>query len=148
MHLVTRRHSNLGLSKNKPGVGDHRLMHTPIFSYPKTKLLEVFAVRQLSSLLPTSDFGVVINCVNPGLCYSELARNVGTLPKMGMVVIQQLLARTAEEGSRNIVQAAFAGPTSHGAYCSECQVKEYEFPAFLSLSCSQFYLPFIILTYS
>jgi hypothetical protein len=39
--------------------------------------------------------------------------------------MRKLLARTAEEGSRNLLQAAFAGPESHGTYCSECKVKEY-----------------------
>jgi len=49
------------------------------------------------------------------------------MPKLGIAVVRKLLARTAEEGSRNLLQAAFAAPESHGAYCSECQVKEYAF---------------------
>jgi hypothetical protein len=97
--------------------------------YPNTKLLEIYVVRQLASLLPVSEFGVIVNAVNPGLCYSELDRNVGTMPKLGIAVLRGLLARTAEEGSRNLLQAAFAGPESHGAYCSECQVKEYALPS-------------------
>ena len=98
--------------------------------YPKTKLLEIFAVRQLASLLPVSDCGVIINAVNPGLCYSELARNAGAIARLGLVVIRRVLARTAEQGSRNLLYAAFAGPESHGAYCSECKVREYAFHFF------------------
>ena len=101
--------------------------------YPNTKLLEIYAVRQLASLLPVSEFGVIVNAVSPGLCNSELDRNVGTLPKLGIAVMRKLLARTAEEGSRTILQAAFAGPESHGAYCSECQVKEYALPSLLPM---------------
>lgn len=97
--------------------------------YPKTKLLGIFAVRQLASILPVSDHGVVVNAVSPGLCYSDLNRNVGTMVRLGMAVVQKALARTAEEGSRNLLHAAFAGPKSHGAYCSECQVKEYACPS-------------------
>lgn len=93
--------------------------------YPSTKLLEIYAVRQLASILPASEFGVIVNAVNPGLCYSELDRNAGMTTRLGLAVMRKLLARTAEAGSRNLLQAAFAGLESHGAYCSECQVKEY-----------------------
>lgn len=96
--------------------------------YPKTKLLEVYAVRQLASLLPVSEHGVIINAVSPGLCYSELGRNAGTGARMLLAVMRKLLARTSEEGSRNLLQAAFVGPEGHGTYCSECQVKEYALP--------------------
>ncbi len=94
------------------------------FRYPQTKLLEIYAVRQLASLLPVSESGVIINAANPGLCYSDLDRNASFIPKLMMAAMRKLLARTAEEGSRNLLQAAFAGPDSHGSYCSECQVKE------------------------
>jgi len=90
-----------------------------------TKLLEIFAVRQLASVLPASESGVIINTVNPGLCYSDLDRNGSFGSRMAMATMRKVLARTAEEGSRNLLQAAFAGPESHGAYCSECQIKEY-----------------------
>ena len=62
--------------------------------------------------------------MSPGLCYSDLDRNAPFIPKLAMAVMRKLLARSAEEGSRNILHAAFAGPESHGTYCSECQVKE------------------------
>ncbi|KUJ10894.1 putative short-chain dehydrogenase [Mollisia scopiformis] len=113
-----------GLSKEKS--------FKTMVQYPNTKLLEILAVRQLASLLPVSEFGVIVNAVNPGFCYSELDRNVGTMAKVGITVMRVLLARTAEEGSRNLLQAAFAGPESHGAYCSECQVKERDVPAWIT----------------
>ena len=94
-----------------------------------TKLLGIYAVRQLVALLPLSESGVIINIVSPGLCYTDLDRHAPFLPKLAMGVMRMLLARTAEEGSRNILQAVFAGPESHGSYRSECQVKEY-FPPF------------------
>lgn len=93
--------------------------------YPTTKLLEIYAVRELASLLPVSESGVIINTVSPGLCYSNLDRNASLMLRLALAVMRLLLARSTEKGSRNLLQAAFAGPDSHGTYCSECQVKEY-----------------------
>jgi len=43
-----------------------------------------------------------------------------------------LLARTSEEGSRNLLQAVFAGPDSHGKFCSECQIKDDMLPTWVT----------------
>ncbi|CAM1510741.1 Fc.00g082540.m01.CDS01 [Cosmosporella sp. VM-42] len=100
--------------------------------YPKTKLLEIYAVRQLAALLPLSDSGVIINAVSPGLCYSALDRN-GAFPlRLMMAVMRKMLARTAEEGSRNILHAAFGPPDSHGSYYSECEVKDHVIPSWIT----------------
>lgn len=132
MRLVRKRTLRLWFSKSFVSwvLAEITYLLIIAFRYPSTKLLEIYAVRQLASLLPVSRSGVVVNVVSPGFCYSELDRNVGTIPRMGIAVMRKLLARTAEEGSRNLLQAAFAGPESHGAYCSECQVKEYVSPFF------------------
>ncbi|KAF3394818.1 Short chain dehydrogenase yanD [Talaromyces pinophilus] len=87
----------------------------PLVQYPITKLLEIYAVHQLASLRPVSDTGVIINAVSPGLCYSELDRNSSTYLRMALGVMRKFLARTSEEGSRNFLQAVFAGSESHGA---------------------------------
>lgn len=95
--------------------------------YPKSKLLQIYAVRQLASLLPVNSStsgGVIINAVSPGLCYTELDRNASGPSKIAVATLRKLLARTAEEGSRTLLQAAMAGADSHGAYCSECRVKK------------------------
>jgi len=100
--------------------------------YPTTKQLEVYAVRQLASLLPMSKSGVVINIVSPGLCYSDLDRNASFIPKLAMATMRKLLARTSEEGSRNLLQAVFAGPDSHGKFSSECQIKDDMLPTWVT----------------
>lgn len=113
--------------------------------YPTTKLLEIYAVRQLASLRPVSDTAVVINAVSPGLCYSELDRNGNIYLRMMLAVMRKFLARTSEQGSRNLLQAAFARSESHGAYCSECQVKEYDsFPPTVSYCSSVKYGSWLI----
>ncbi|KAL1612285.1 hypothetical protein SLS60_000509 [Paraconiothyrium brasiliense] len=92
--------------------------------YPRTKLLEIYIVRELAGLLHLSSSSVIVNTVSPGLCYSELDRNQGFLMKILVKVFRALLARSTEKGSRTLLQAGFAGPDSHGKYCSECKIRE------------------------
>ncbi|KAK8101934.1 hypothetical protein PG999_012308 [Apiospora kogelbergensis] len=72
--------------------------------YPTTKLMQVFVV-------PFAP--VIINCTNPGLCKSELARELDGLQ---VRAAKFLLARTAEEGSRNLIAGAVGGVDTHGQY--------------------------------
>ncbi|KAJ4248121.1 hypothetical protein NW762_012891 [Fusarium torreyae] len=103
-----------------------------LLQYPTTKLLQVYAIRELASRLPVAESGVIVNLVNPGLCYSNLDRNSSLMIKIGLVTARLLLARSTEKGSRNFLHAAFAGPDSHGAYCSECQVKDHVVPDWIT----------------
>ncbi|KAK3934276.1 short chain dehydrogenase/ reductase [Diplogelasinospora grovesii] len=105
---------------------------TAFSQYPTTKLLQIYAVRELASLLPVKQTGVVINHVNPGLCYTELDRNAGILGKLYMAIFRKLLARTAEEGSRTLLQAVWAGQESHGTYCSECRIRDEKIPEWIA----------------
>ncbi len=89
-----------------------------------SKLLEVYAVRQLAALVPLATSRVIVNLVNPGLCYSALDRNGTPAARFAMAVFRRLLARTTEQGSRTLLHAALAGPESHGKFCSQCQVME------------------------
>lgn len=87
--------------------------------YPLSKLLEVFYVRELAARTKASGKpDVIINCTNPGLCQSNLGRE-GVLI---LEIMKFFLARSAECGSRNQVNAATAGEETHGAYLSECQI--------------------------
>lgn len=87
--------------------------------YPISKLLEVFGVRALAEKHPASTFPVTINCVNPGLCHSELGRDV---PSIGFTLIKLVLARSTEVGSRTLVHAASSGAESHGMYMDDCGI--------------------------
>ncbi len=89
--------------------------------YPISKLLEVFGVRAIAQAHPASVFPVTINCVNPGLCHSELARET---PTIGFWLIKLLLARSTEVGSRTLVHAGIQGAESHGQYLSDCEIAE------------------------
>jgi retinol dehydrogenase-12 len=87
--------------------------------YFVSKLLEIFVVREMASRTGSS-YPVTINCLNPGFCKSELAREAGWY----LYIHGLLLARSTEVGSRTILAAAEAGPETHGKYMSESLVIE------------------------
>ena len=98
--------------------------------YPLSKLIEVLVVRKMAALRPNhstspeieDDYPVTINTVNPGLCESELAREVGPLHPLQLMKL--VLARTTEVGSRTLVHAASSGPVTHGQYLTDCDPEE------------------------
>ena len=77
---------------------------------------------------------MIVNNVTPGLCYSSLLRNVPFPHSVLYWLMQFFLARTSEEGARQIVWAALVGETdggnadlrqrAHGAYVSDCSIAE------------------------
>ncbi|EFY88784.1 short-chain dehydrogenase, putative [Metarhizium acridum CQMa 102] len=105
-----------------PLVNDRQTVETRFaMQYPASKLLEIFGVRAIGEQSPAAKFPVTVNCVNPGLCHSELGRDY---PTWGFWFLKLVLARSAEVGSRNLVAAASMGQESHGKYVSDCVVTE------------------------
>ncbi|KAK6344640.1 hypothetical protein TWF718_006598 [Orbilia javanica] len=100
--------------------------------YQESKLLQLYAVRQLASLNPVSKTGVIINYINPGLCYSELNRNAPFILKTQINILRFFFARSTEVGSRTLLAGAFAGEESHGKYSSECVVKDHYVPGWMT----------------
>ncbi|EWC45475.1 hypothetical protein DRE_00874 [Drechslerella stenobrocha 248] len=99
--------------------------------YFTSKLFEVWIVRQLAKWVDRNMQGeVIINCVNPGLCHSELNREKGFVGYT-FELVKKVFARTAEVGSRNYWWAATAGRESHGQYVGSCEVQR---PAILVTS--------------
>jgi hypothetical protein len=84
--------------------------------YATSKVLEILVVRQLAPIINSTDNkgAVVINTVYPGLCHSELARELG----LAITIQKFLLARSAEDGSRNYIHAASLGSEGNGKYVS------------------------------
>ncbi|RBQ69321.1 hypothetical protein FVER14953_04337 [Fusarium verticillioides] len=73
---------------------------------------------------PHSAQPIILNNVHPGLCESELDKDVKGLPRYLLSIAKTLVARKTEEGSRTLVHSAAAGDESHGKYMSECRVRE------------------------
>lgn len=99
--------------------------------YALSKLLEVYAARQLARLAPASRTGVVVNLLSPGLCNTDLTRNVGLLRRAPIHLLRLFLGRSAEMGSRTLLHAAVAGPESHGQFCADCEVQEHKTAPFV-----------------
>ena len=89
-------------------------------------MLNVFFARELSERL--RDKLVIVNTVNPGFCHSELTRNAKGLRAWILWLGKNLLARTTEQGSRQLVWACIGGKENvehlHGAYISSMHVQE------------------------
>ncbi|KAG6835245.1 hypothetical protein H0H93_003570 [Arthromyces matolae] len=99
--------------------------------YPESKLFDILFHRALSSHLgPNSP--IIVNGVNPGFCHSELAREVSGIQAIMMWTMKVFLARTPEQGARQLVYAALGGQTGdgeveeklRGAYVSTANVEE------------------------
>ncbi|KAL8678282.1 MAG: hypothetical protein Q9224_000038 [Gallowayella concinna] len=89
--------------------------------YFDTKLLQVLYTRALADALPkgkTDGGKVVVNMLNPGLCDSGLFKQ----PSKAFKLQIKLMGRTAEEGSRALVDAVARGKESHGEYLSDCRI--------------------------
>jgi NAD(P)-dependent dehydrogenase (short-subunit alcohol dehydrogenase family) len=97
--------------------------------YNVSKLLEVFAVREIVATMASDGYPVIINLVNPGLCVSQLMRELSPLLRFFVRLIFR--ARSTEVGSRTLVHAASAGEETHGQYLGDCKIKD---PAPLVLS--------------
>ncbi|KAI8938617.1 hypothetical protein NX059_004489 [Plenodomus lindquistii] len=89
--------------------------------YPVSKLIELLIVRTIADQHPAGNFPVTINIVNPGLCWSELARES---KGWGFWFFMLMVARSTEVGSRTLVHAGASGVETHGKYLSDCTVEE------------------------
>jgi retinol dehydrogenase-12 len=91
--------------------------------YGVSKLFQILVVRHLTRtvMADRTKFPVVINCVTPGLCRTELVKDMGMIP----VVLKLLLGRTVEVGSRTYVNAVGSvGEDSMGEYVLDDHVSE------------------------
>ncbi|KAF2502980.1 NAD(P)-binding protein [Lophium mytilinum] len=90
--------------------------------YPLSKLLVIYAVRELAERSTSSGKGsCIINTPNPSFCKSNLAREAQG--SRGFRIAEKLLARSTEEGSRVLVHGLLAGPETNGQYLSNCRVE-------------------------
>ncbi|KAF9023894.1 NAD(P)-binding protein [Hymenopellis radicata] len=93
--------------------------------YSHTKLLNLFFTRSLQSHVGSS---IIVDCVNPGFCISNLRSNIPDFMKEGNAKQEAETAFTTEEGSRQLVYGAVGGADNEqelrGAYISRSKVEE------------------------
>jgi len=87
---------------------DHCTSRVMSERYKISKLLNVFFVLELTKRLPANS-PVIVTAVNPGYCRSQLKRNLSFTQRIMLSAMDVLLARTTEEGSRQLVWGAVGG---------------------------------------
>ncbi|KAF8958275.1 short-chain dehydrogenase [Flammula alnicola] len=94
--------------------------------YIDTKLLNIFFARALNDRLQGQS--LIVNAVNPGYCYSSLTSSLKGPRAVADWIMKKVLARTSEEGSRQLIWAAVGGEDTkdqlRGAYISVGRVSE------------------------
>ncbi|KAL4252931.1 NAD(P)-binding domain superfamily protein [Abortiporus biennis] len=88
--------------------------------YPETKLLNVLFVREFNDHI-RSTLPVVVTSVDPGLCATDLARNA---PISQELKEKMKYARTAEEGSRQLIRASLL-PLSGDREVDELSIDQF-----------------------
>jgi retinol dehydrogenase-12 len=91
--------------------------------YSISKLLEILYFQQVVKYIPEREPGrpkVIMNIVDPGLCYSNLLRE---RPNPLYPYVKKILARTPEVGGATIVNAGENNNfETHGKYLMSCMV--------------------------
>lgn len=96
-----------------------------------SKVINVLFIRALNEKLShRSKSPLIVNYVNPGFCYSSLARDFSGLQKYATWLMKKFIARTTEEGGRLIASAALGSGKNgnidelRGAYMNLAEVNE------------------------
>ncbi|KAJ7625584.1 hypothetical protein FB45DRAFT_1029938 [Roridomyces roridus] len=83
------------------------------------KLFNVYLARKIAGLEQAK--GIVVNVVNPGLCSSELARDI-PIPSFALPIIR-FVAWSCAKGSLNLLYSLLNG-TPSGSYVTACAVSQ------------------------
>ncbi|KAF4455278.1 NAD-P-binding [Fusarium albosuccineum] len=95
--------------------------------YSVSKLLVIYAARQIAKLAttPSGECDIVVNYICPGACKSDLARDWRSLPqRILLYLIQSVICKTTEEGSRTLVYASGLGEESHGQWIHNNRIEK------------------------
>jgi retinol dehydrogenase-12 len=95
-------------------------------------VLNVLFTRSLAAHLPAT-LPLIVDCVNPGLCHSDLQRNTPLLLRPMFKLLNMSLARKTADGAKTFVWAALAGKgqkntalrqSLQGAFTMGCAIRE------------------------
>lgn len=101
-----------------PAFDDEKAGFDKLERYAVTKLLGQLFVAELARRVPSSL--VVVNCANPGLCYSGLLREQG--PSVTIPI--RIMARSPAIGARALLHAAVVqDERSHGQYVEDGKLR-------------------------
>ncbi|KAM0249514.1 hypothetical protein ACHAQJ_009020 [Trichoderma viride] len=97
-------------------------------NYPLSKLILTFAYFEFARRAPVSHTSVVITMVNPGACKTNLPNHLNSSIRLQIGIIQALIGRSAEMGSRTLIHGLAVGEEAHGRYLSECEISDHIVP--------------------
>jgi len=100
------------------------LMGVLLNRYFISKLLEMYAVEELAKLIRVSRKGddVVINDVNPEMVATNVMRELSGVKAVGLKMMQATRFRSAEAGSRTLINAAEGSKETQGQYMNDCKI--------------------------
>lgn len=92
--------------------------------YNVSKTIELLLMRELAFQLTASKKGgnVVTSIINPGFVDTSIMRHASRAFALFVSGLKKLMSRTAEEGGRTLVWAAYGGAETHGKYLDDCVV--------------------------
>ncbi|KAI0471292.1 putative short-chain dehydrogenase/reductase family protein [Xylaria cf. heliscus] len=92
--------------------------------YLLSKLLMLLAYRELAEAVTqsTKPGDIVVSMANPGSVQTALDREGHGPRALVWTVFVKMVGRTAEEGSRVLVNAAEGGRDTHGQYLDDCKI--------------------------
>lgn len=61
-----------------------------------SKLMQVFAVRELAAEVASRSSNVIINCLTPGACHSDFDRESTGIGRLMMIIMTAIVARYAD----------------------------------------------------
>ncbi|KAJ4857101.1 short chain dehydrogenase domain-containing protein [Trichoderma breve] len=105
--------------------------------YNVSKLFEHFAVRELASLKPVSETGIIVNLVDPGLCKTELIHEQSPFVRFKAWCAKLIMGRSPEMGSRTLIHGIAADEESHGKYLTACEIREEHIPEWVTNEAGQ-----------
>ncbi|KKP02612.1 short-chain dehydrogenase [Trichoderma harzianum] len=111
----------------------------PLFDnrYNVSKLFEHFAVREMASLKPVSETGIIVNLVDPGLCKTEFIHEQSAFTRFKAWCAKLIMGRSPEMGSRTLIHGIAADEESHGKYLTACEIREEHIPEWVTNEAGQ-----------
>jgi retinol dehydrogenase-12 len=92
--------------------------------YNVSKMIQLLLMRELAAEITKSNKPgtIITSIINPGFVDTSIMRHAGRVFALFVSGLKKLMSRTAEEGGRTLVWAAYGGEETHGKYLDDCVV--------------------------
>ena len=87
-------------------------------------MIELLCTRELAAEVTESNKQgkVIVSLLNPGSVRTDIMRHASFALSLYVKAVRAILSRSAEEGGRTLIFAAYGGQETHGAYLDDCRV--------------------------